>query len=448
VAAGAAPEMTSAGARLTSRELFDLAKTYFVYDPTDAANTGHMARRLGRLTGVVCVEIPPRDPSPLGALALGILERLGKDLDREKQITQRDAWRLARVWLNAEEIQALIVIGADQLDIDTWHGLADVCRQMPTPSVILIQHQPGRERTERELRVREGAFRSAEPAAFHAWGEGFKTACERAATHDADAERAERPRFPMVPDDDIPYFRAACRAALSKPDLRVVDIAYRKGFDSTSRWLQGRQRVNEEEVGALLATQVSWVRDVNEQLTRLRGAQVAFLRHWWLVKVDPEALAAAHGVDPLIDLDNNEVYDQLRKYAHPKISALAALSIATRLPPGRLAMLNADQAFTDRPLSLSSSYNHIYLGDEMLWIPAASLFLRAHHLDRHMREQPIDGPLFTTSSGERLSAAGVQQQLRAVSRDIGLPLVAGWSASPAQQHSHWMHRRGLTVQAL
>lgn len=75
-------------------------------------------------------------------------------------------------------------------------------------------------------------------------------------------------------------------------------------------------------------------------------------------------------------------------------------------------MLNADQAFTDRPMSLSSSYNQIHLGDETVRIPAASLFLRAHHLDRHMREQPIDGPLLTTSSGERLSAVGVQQQLR------------------------------------
>ena len=69
-------------------------------------------------------------PVPLAALALGILAGLGKDLDREKQITQRDAWRLARVWLNAEEIHALIVIGADQLDVATWRQLSDVCRQI------------------------------------------------------------------------------------------------------------------------------------------------------------------------------------------------------------------------------------------------------------------------------------------------------------------------------
>jgi len=319
---------------------------------------------------------------------------------------------------------------------------------MPTPSVILIQHQPGSDRTERDLRGRERAFTSAEPATFHAWAERFETACNNAATSRTDAGTADKHRFPDVPDDEIPYFRAACRDALSKPDFRIVDAAYRKAFDSAYRWLQARPDVNEDVAGAFLASQLRWVPDVNEQLTRLRGAQVAFLRHWWLLKIDPEALAAAHGVDPLVDLADDAVYDRLRKYAHPKTSALAALSIATRLPPGRLSMLNADQVFIERPTSLSASYNLIDLGDETRSIPAAGLFLRAYHLDRYLRDQPADGPLFTTSTGQRLTAAGVQQQLRAVTRDIGLPLVAGWSASPVRQHTHWMHRRGLTLQAL
>ena len=443
--ADAKPDTTSAGARLTSRELFDLAKSDFVYDPTDAAATGRLARTLGLLTGVVSVEIAPGDPNPLGALALGILERLGKDLDREKQIRQRDAWRLARVWLDAEEIQALIVIGADLLDAATWKELADICRQTPTPSVILIQHQIGVDRTKRELLSKEGAFRSVAPAAFHDWAKAFEAACERARNGDANPTRREKRRFPAVPDDEIPYFRAACRAALSTPDFRVVDAAYRKAFDSTSRWLRGRQRLTEDEVGAHLASALSWISDVNEQLTRLRGAQVAFLRHWWLLKVDVEALAAVHRVDPLTDIDDG-IYDQLRRYMHPKTSALAALAIATRLGPGRLAMLNADQVFNGH--RWRQGYNAVDLGDQTLPVGAAYLFLRAHHFDRELRDQPVDGPLFTTSSGKRLTAAGVQQQLRAITRDIGLPLVAGWSASPARQHTHWMHRRGLTLQAL
>ena len=105
-----------------------------------------------------------------------------------------------------------------------------------------------------------------------------------------------------MPGDKIPYFRAACRAALSKPDFRVVDSTYREGYDSTYRWLEVRDQLSEDDVGRFLAAALRHV-DVNEQLTRLRGAQVAFLRHWWLLKVDIEGLAAAHQVDSPIHID-------------------------------------------------------------------------------------------------------------------------------------------------
>lgn len=101
----------------------------------------------------------------------------------------------------------------------------------------------------------------------------------------ADDARTEKRRFPAVPDDEIPFFRAACRDVLSKPDFCVVDKAFRKSFDSASRWLQDRHDLSEEQVGAFLAGELGWRTDVNGQLTRLRGAQVAFLRHWWLLKV-------------------------------------------------------------------------------------------------------------------------------------------------------------------
>ncbi len=133
-------------------------------------------------------------------------------------------------------------------------------------------------------------------------------------------------------------------------------------------------------------------------------------------------------------------------YIQPKTSALAALSIATKLTPWQLAMLNADQIYAGR--RWARAYNAIDLGDRKLAVPAASLFLRAHDVDRDLRDAPPDGPLFTTSTGERLTAAGVQQQLRRVTRDIGRPLVSGWSSPTAQQHGHWMRRRGLSLQPL
>ncbi|MDP8909614.1 MAG: hypothetical protein M3N47_10980, partial [Chloroflexota bacterium] len=67
-------------------------------------------------------------------------------------------------------------------------------------------------------------------------------------------------------------------------------------------------------------------------------------------------------------------------------------------------MLNADQI--DACRRSDRGYNAVDLGDRKLAVPAASLFLRPHYLDRELRDQPPDGPLFTTSTGERLTAAG------------------------------------------
>jgi hypothetical protein len=109
-------------------------------------------------------------------------------------------------------------------------------------------------------------------------------------------------------------------------------------------------------------------------------------------------------------------------------------------------MLNADQIHAGH--SWDRSYDTIDLGDRKLAVPDARLFLHAHDVDRNLRDQPPNGPLFTTSAGQRLTAAAVQQQLRRVTRDIGQPLVSSWSSPAAQQHGHWMRRRGLTLQPL
>jgi len=425
---------------------FRLAETYYVYDPVDAADTGRFARELGALPGVVFVAIAPGEPRPLGALALTILEQLGKDLDRDPHLSQQDAWRLARVWLTAETIDALVVIGAERLDADTWQGLANVRRRLPTPSMILIQHQPTRERDRQRLLDSERDFRDVEPNVFREWARKFTEALKASGDGEAEAPRSARD-FPAVPHDDIPFFRAACRDALSTSDFRLVEKAYRRGYDAGSRWLESGEHITEEAAGAFLAAELRWVSDVNEQLTRLRGTQVAFLRRWWLVKVDLEALAAAYSVDPLTAI-TDDVHARLRTYVQPRTSALAALAIATKLTPGCLAMLNADQIYPPFVRFYPASYGALDLGDRRLALPAARLFLRAHHVDRELRAEPSDGPLFTNSTGKRHTAAAIQQHLRRVMQDTGLPLLAGWSSPTEHEHRHWLHRRGITVQAL
>lgn len=86
--------------------------------------------------------------------------------------------------------------------------------------------------------------------------DGTSLACAKPSSRSERANRAPAFVSTTTAGSATHYFRAACRAALSKPDFRVIDAAYRKAFDSAFRWLQARPGVNEDEAGAFLASQV------------------------------------------------------------------------------------------------------------------------------------------------------------------------------------------------
>jgi hypothetical protein len=109
-------------------------------------------------------------------------------------------------------------------------------------------------------------------------------------------------------------------------------------------------------------------------------------------------------------------------------------------------MLNADQVLQKRA---RASYATIDFGDRRVAIePAARPFLCAHHIDRVLRGEPADGPLFTTTAGRRMSTAALRQQLRRISQDTGLSLLSSSPLPNDDERGHWMRRRGITVQPL
>jgi hypothetical protein len=121
-----------------------LGRSLFVHDPSDAGATGAVARDLGALERTVSVSLAPEERRPVGALGRAILEALGKDLDLTPALRQQDAWRLARAWLDAERVQTLIVIGAEQFTAELWQAIDDIRRYDDVRAVILISHLTGR----------------------------------------------------------------------------------------------------------------------------------------------------------------------------------------------------------------------------------------------------------------------------------------------------------------
>jgi hypothetical protein len=424
-----------------AHDWFELRRSQIVRDPADAGATGALARRLGELDGVVAVALAPGETRPLGALGMAILDAMGKDLDLTPALGQQDAWRLARAWLEAERTEALVITGSELFTSELWEGIDDMRRFQRAGAVILISHQVGHAGPRRRPRPAERSFDRSDPATLHAWAARLLAAL-------GSRDSPNNPptlRYPVVPADEAPFFRAACRAILEPSDFARVNRSYRRGYDITRRWLAGRDEITEDEACVHLAENVLWTPDIHERLTRLRGAQIAFLRHSWLLKVDLEAFSAANASDRPSAIDAS-IAERLRMYAQPKPAAMAALTIATKLPAGALAMLNADQVLQKRA---RASYATIDFGDRRVAIePAARPFLCAHHIDRVLRGEPADGPLFTTTAGRRMSTAALRQQLRRISQDTGLSLLSSSPLPNDDERGHWMRRRGITVQPL
>jgi hypothetical protein len=427
---------------LGSRDWTRFRQSQLVRDPADAAGTGNFARCLGKRGRVVVVALAPGETRPVGSLGMAILHALGKDLDLTPALRQQDAWRLACAWLEAERTRALIVIGAEQFTADVWQRVDDLRRCQRADAVILVSHQVGHRSPRRRSTAAESAFEPTDPAALHAWAARFSLAFGS----DGELREPSAPRFPTVPVDEAPYFRAVCRAVLVPADFALVNRSYRRGFDITRRWLADHDEITEEQAADHIAENVLRTVDIHERLTRLRGAQIAFLHQHWLLKVDLEAFGASHVTERPTAI-NTHIAERLRAYPQPKLSALAALTIATNLSAARLSMLNADQIFPAD--SSGGSYGAIDYGDELVLIEqAAHPFLRAHHIDRVLRGDPPDGPLFTTIAGRRMSATTLRQQLRHISQETGLPLLSSSPRANDGEHGHWMRSRGITLQPL
>ena len=72
-----------------------------------------------------------------------------------------------------------------------------------------------------------------------------------------------------------------------------VDECWRAAFTNANAWAVAAGHLDEVGVAEFLRTQIRSARSYGEVVTKLRGAQAAFFRQSWLVKVNHERLAAS-----------------------------------------------------------------------------------------------------------------------------------------------------------
>lgn len=414
-----------------------------------AVETDRRAERLGevhyvvrrveahRFPEVVVVNIAPDIGGSVLGVATSILARLGKDFDlHHGGDGANENLALADVWLRAHRTASLVMLGAESLSASMWRKL--ISQSAVAGRGLLLVSGTGSLALEhrRLLNARSTTVARMDREMLQQWAaELLDGAPARASS--PPVSPASNP-FPAVPRDDVPFFIETCHELLSPEDRSSVDAAYIQGFRDAHAWLAGPlEPLLEEQVGAFLLGLVGDVADVHEQLTRIRGAQAGFWRKGWLLKVRVDALIAAHRTTPAAT-DRQHELRMLNGFVAPRVAALALLALRTRLPPARLAVLNADQ--------LTNDCSTLDLGGENIsFEPDDSILLRAQLLGAERKGHPPNGPLFCSGLGRRMSAGHLQQALRRAAVDSGLPLTQTWSPPLDRHHSHWMHRRGLSI---
>lgn len=407
-------------------------------DPPD-----EIARRVGARCWprVIVVNAAPDIGQRALRLAQAILEQLGKDPDLHGgTAATHENWSLAEIWLRAHDTTTLIVLGAEHLNARLWRRLAALTRSGEITVALISQTHALVQAQRQLLEPADGgsSISTVDHDTFCTWAEHQ---LQSPTTEPAGPATSRPAMFPAVPPDDVPFFRETCRRLLSHHDFAIVDDAYVEGFEHTQAWLDDPPApLLEEHAGAFLADLVRHAGGIHEQLTLMRGAQSAFWRNGWLLKLRIDSLLAAHRTEP-VGFDSAHAAHQLNGYTTPHIAALGVLALRTRLPPARLALINADQ-LTDDCTSLN-------LGDQTIQLPdGEARLLRAQVLNAGRHDHSPNGPLFCHKDGTRMRPHALQQHLRRAAAETGLRLTQHWSPPLDRQHTHWMHRRGLTLQRL
>ena len=388
---------------------------------------------------VVVVNVPPDIGKSVVRLATSILAQLGKDFDLHHSGHAKENWALAEVWLRAHQTTNLVVLGAQMLNVRLWRKLTSLTTSSEHSVLLVNGGSPLSREHRRLLDAPGGLITPIDGEVLSEWTDELLDDPSVRLRRPA-AGRAPEP-FPAVPADDVPFFIETCHELLSAEHFAAVRDAYIQGFRQADAWLAcPRDGLLEEHVAAFLAGLVRDVADIHEQLTRLRGAQAGFWRHGWLLKLSVDALIAAHRTEEG-HFDRQRELRLLNGFVAPRVACVALLALRTRLSPARLAVLNADQ--------LNDDCSTLDLGDEQIHFEAEeSVLLRAQLLHSERRGHPANGPLFCTHAGRRVAAGQLQQSLRRAAVDTGLPLTQTWSPPADRHHSHWMHRRGLSLQQL
>jgi hypothetical protein len=415
-------------------------RLYVVCDKDDLAeNAAFVASLHGVDARRVVVSITP-DGRNLDWVAADIERCLGKNphVSGAGRKTN-DRWTRIHSWLIGGGIESLFISRIQLLDGRRLKPLIDLALACGVNLWLMSQQDP-LPRTIREL-LEEWPVEEVTMADFRKKWRRVSTPKPK-----ADAGQVLSATFPRVPHDEFVLFRAACRDLLAPKDFKIVDRAFQTTAAEVVDWLQSQDAIGEEEVGRLVRDIVAPCRTQDEAITLLRGAQVAFFLHRYLLKLDIDRIVAAYAIEEKSEL-NHSTAAQLRSYAATRYPAAAALALATDWSPLEVSSIAiADVGVDATSMSLAGFGD---LPDE-----AAGL-VTPHLVHRLLDGASEDDPLFilhTNDESRRDDPAtdrAIERMLNLILREVGVRITASRSYSGLRGRSKgWRWREGVSVQAI
>lgn len=337
-----------------------------------------------------------------------VLMALGKSFEcLERECQTSHAWRLAPLWLRAEEVRHLVVPHADRAAVILWSDLDELAKAAGVTLWLIVG---------RSFRLLDAQALGL-PCSF-----SDVAAMLKALPSATDTATPPGPVAPL-PADDFLTFRASCERLLTPERFQAVDTCYRSAFQRTASidWTgEHPGQVNENTIADFLQRLTATAATSSETLVQLRAAQAALFRAGVLVR-----LVAPSGRRPAVSAIGLtvETASRLRRLVSPDLTAAAALGIAClRLARSRLSVGDLDPATLDSHPSLGA-------------LPAYGRSLvEAYRLARVAAGATAADPFFVTGAGTPAKEVHIERKVDRANRLTALGV-------PASDYSSWGSRR-------
>jgi hypothetical protein len=345
-----------------------------------------------------------------------------------------EAFERAVAWCIADGVEHLFVSRAHLGGSELWRHFIELAVRCGLDLWLIVVPGEGFRRAERRV-LREWAFQES---AFEEFAERWTgKRSDAAATAHAEAEGDS---FPRVPASDFVTFLADCRDMLTTKQLRRVEQDLDEALEATLDWLANATSPSELDVAAHLRSLISDCPSIDQAVTRLRGAQVAFFHSHGLLKVDCRRVAAGHRVA----IQPEHAARLLRRFSNTKYAAAAALAVATDLGPEPLAALRVSDVDGD-----TVSANEV----QCVIPPALAAIVESHRVFRTLQAADAHEPLFprdapSDKKPQAMTARAMKTALRKVASDTGLAIWIEWNTKQEVAERRWAHRRGVSLQWL